>query len=170
MTDQRARILDLLDRQPGLHFAALARELDLATGQAQYHLKRLRRAGRVVSHDHDGRTHFFPPEVDAADRRVIATLRRETARDIVADLIEHGASPPNDVAARLDIARSTLEWHCERLLAADLLRKDRDESGRVTLVVPDERAAVRWLLTVDPSTTDRLVDRFTRLVDGLLRE
>jgi predicted transcriptional regulator len=168
LTDQRARILDLLNRQPGLHFAALARQLDLATGQAQYHLKRLRRAGRLVTHEHDGRTHYFPPDVDPAERRIVATLRRETARDIVATLVEDGPSRPNAVADRVGIARSTLEWHCDRLMEADLLRKEREERGRVTLALTDERDAVHWLLVVDPSATDRLVDRFTRLVDGLL--
>jgi len=168
VTDQRTRILDLLDRKPGLHFAALARQLDLATGQAQYHLTRLRRGDRLVAHEHDGRTHYFLPDVDPAERRIVATLRRETARDIVADLVEHGPSRPSAVVDRVGIARSTLEWHCDRLTDAALVHKQRDERGRVTLTPTDERDAVHWLLVVDPAATDRLVDRFTRLVDGLL--
>ena len=170
MTAQRDRIRGYVASHPGVHFNQLARDLDLATGQLQYHLKKLRRADDLVSESLYGRTHYFTPEYEAWERGAVAVLRRETARDVLLYLIEAGPSAPTPVADDLDIARSTLEWHLDHLIEQDLVEKRRDERGRVTLVLsrPDETAAL--LRLVEPSVPERLVDRFTRLVDSLVSE
>lgn len=124
----------------------------------------------MVSQSVDGRTHYFPPGYDEEERRAIATLRRETARDVVTMLVARGSSPPAAVADELGIARSTLEWHLTRLTEASVVEKRRDERGRVTLVLDDPERVGELLAAVEPTVPERLVDRFTRLVDGLLYE
>jgi len=170
VTAQRDRIRGYVASHPGIHFNQLARDLDLATGQLQYHLKKLRRADELVSESLYGRTHYFTPEYEAWERGAVAVLRRETARDVLLYLIEEGPSAPNPVADDLGIARSTLEWHLDHLIEQNLVEKRRDERGRVTLVLsrPDETATL--LRLVEPSVPERLVDRFTRLVDSLVSE
>jgi predicted transcriptional regulator len=170
VTAQRDRIRRHVAANPGVHFNQLARELDLATGQVQYHLKRLRRADAVVSESLYGRTHYYTPEYDAAERGAIAVLRRETARDVLLSLLESGSSRPSVVAADLGIARSTLEWHLDHLLEQDLVEKRRDARGQVTLALSRPETTVRLLQDIDPSPSERLVDRFTRLIDGLVAE
>jgi len=164
MTDTRERIAAHVEANPGVHFSDIVRDLDLAPGQVQYHLRRIDVSGA----DLFGRTHYFPPDYDAFDRRVVAAARRETARDILVALLRRGPSSPSTVADDLDVARSTLEWHLDRLETLDLVRKSRDERGRVTLALarPDETLAL--LEAVDPDLRDRLVDRFGRLLDHLL--
>jgi predicted transcriptional regulator len=170
VTAQRDRIYRYVADHPGIHFNQLARELDLATGQLQYHLKKLRRGDDIVSESLYGRTHYYTPEYDNWERGAVAVLRRETARDVLLYLIAEGPSAPAPVADDLGIARSTLEWHLDHLIEQNLAEKRRDERGRVTLVLarPDETAAL--LKLVEPSVPERLVDRFTRLVDSLVSE
>jgi predicted transcriptional regulator len=170
MTDQRQRIADYVAANPGAHFNALTRGLDLAPGQVQYHLKKLTRQDRVVEEPLYGRTHYYTPEYDDWERGAIAVLRRETARDVLLRLLEAGPSSPAAVAEDLDVARSTLEWHLDHLTEQDLVRKDRDARNRVTLVPARPTETARLLADVSPTTPERLVDRFTRLVDSLLTE
>lgn len=170
MTQQRQRIHDYIDAHPGTHFNGLTRALDLAPGQVQYHLKQLTGNDAVVEDHWYGRTHYYPPEYDAADRGAIAVLRRETAREIMFSLLESGHAVPDAVADDLDIARSTLEWHLDHLVSHDLITKQRDTSNHVTLVVSDSAEAMNLLAVITPSLSDRMVDRFTRLVDSLLSE
>jgi DNA-binding MarR family transcriptional regulator len=80
----------------------------------------------------------------------------------------NGPSSPNTVADGLHIARSTLEWHLDRLVERDLAEKERDQHNHVTLDISHPEETARMLRLVEPSVADRLVDRFTRLVDGLL--
>lgn len=170
MTGTRKRIADRIQSQPGIHFNALVRRLDLAPGQVQYHLRRLLKEGRLVDEEVYGQTHYYPSDYDAWERRTIALLRRETAADIVGYLLENGSAVPKTVADELDIARSTLEWQLDRLTEQDLVTKERDRRNRVTLTLNHPAATVRLLHESDPSLFENLVDRFTCLVDSLLEE
>ncbi|QZP37813.1 winged helix-turn-helix transcriptional regulator [Halobaculum magnesiiphilum] len=163
----RERVADYVVANPGLHFNELVRRLDLAPGQAQYHLRRLARADRVVGEQVSGRTHYFDPALDPLERRRIALFRRETARDAVVELLDAPASP-DAVAEAVGVARSTLEHHLDGLVDAGVVEKRRDSRGRVTLALTDPEATARSLRRIEPSLPDRLLDRFTRLVDALL--
>jgi predicted transcriptional regulator len=165
MSETRDRIEAFVADNPGIHFSELVRRLDVARGQIQYHL---RRTDSVVSTDFSGRTHYFPPKYDERERERIAALRRETASDATAVLLRRGPSGPETVADHIGVARSTLEWHLDHLEAADLVEKRRDDRGRVTLALVDPEETLSLLETVDPGIAVRLVDRFARLLDGLL--
>lgn len=167
MGETRERIRAAIAADPGVHFRGLVRSLDVAPGQVQHHVRRLGSAGQVVSEGHRGRTHYYPPTFDPWERRAIAALRRETARDVVAVLLERGESDPATVADAVGVARSTLEWHLDALIDVDLVEKERVDGNRVALAPARPAETARLLATVDPSVADRLVDRFERLVDSL---
>ncbi|MFC7154025.1 winged helix-turn-helix transcriptional regulator [Halomarina halobia] len=169
MTRQRTRIRTHVRSNPGVHFNEVVRNLDLAPGQVQYHLRRLLGQGAVVEARLYGQTHYYPPGYEPWERAALALLRRETARDVVLHVLEHGPVAPAAVADALGIARSTLEWHLDRLAERDIVRKVRDD-GRVTLVVTRPEATARLFSLVSPSLPERMVSRFARLVDGLLDE
>jgi predicted transcriptional regulator len=168
VTDTRERIAAHVEARPGVHFRGLVRDLDLAPGQVQYHLRRLV-GDEVVAEALYGRTHYYPPEFSAWERGALALVRRETARDALGYLMAEGPSPPGEVAAGIGVARSTLEWHLDHLEAQGVVEKRRD-GRRVTLALarPDDTADL--LAAVEPSLPERLVDRFERLVDRLLEE
>lgn len=168
MSETRDRIASHVDRHPGVHFSALVRDLDLGRGQVQYHLRRLRDDDDVVADEWYGRTHYYSDEYDDWERAAIALFRRETARDVLLWLLANGPGRPATVADDLGIARSTLEWHLDNLAEQDLVEKRRDARNRVTLALVRPDATARLLGEIEPSVPDRLLDRFTRLVDSLL--
>lgn len=164
----RRRIQTFVEKHPGYHFSGISRELELATGQVQYHLRRLRKADIVQKTSFYGQTHYYPAEMSAWERGSFALARRETSRDVLVDLLRHGNSRPGDVATRIGVARSTLEYHLDHLIERNVVRKERESGGEVMLVLERPERTVDILQTVDPSLPDRLIDRFERLVDHLL--
>lgn len=168
MSETRTRIRTCVETRPGLHFNGLVRALDLAPGQVQYHLRKLRAADAIARAEYYGRTHYYPPDCDDWTRGLLALARRETTRDVVFDLLERGPSRPTAVADRLGIARSTLEWHLDHLVEQDVVRKRRGSHNRVTLALVRPEETVRLLDAVEPSLPERLVARFERLVDQFL--
>ena len=173
MSDTRSHIRTCIYRNPGIHFNAISRRLDIATGQTQYHIRRLSRSEKIREEAICGRTHYYPPTYSDWERGVIALLRRETTREVVCLLLKHGELRPMGIADRLDIARSTVEWHLSRLIEYDVVRKERrGDTPEDTLVVSLERSVetYRLLREIDPGLLDRLVDRFSRLTDELLEE
>ncbi|MFB6101345.1 MAG: winged helix-turn-helix transcriptional regulator [Haloplanus sp.] len=165
MTDVRRQVREYVHTNPGVHFNELVRNLDIATGQAQYHLRRLSRHDEVVAERIQGRTHYFDTAYDAWQRRVLSLYRRETARELITHLLDEGELSAATLADRLDLARSTVSWHIDYLEDAGIVDTSYGERGRVevTLTRPSETA--RFLREVTPSLSDKLVDRFMRFVD-----
>ena len=164
----RERVLTHVERHPGVHVNALERQLDLAAGQVQYHLRRLRERDAVVADERYGRTHYFAPGYSDRERRTLALARRETARELMLLLLEREEATAGELTDGLGVARSTLSYHTDRLVTAELVEKRRDDGGRVRFSLTDPEETLRLLETIQPSLPDRLLDRFTRLVDDLL--
>jgi predicted transcriptional regulator len=168
----RSRIRDCISRQPGIHFNGISRELDIATGQTQYHLRKLRRADKLEKESIAGRTHYYPPTYTPWERRAIALLRRETTREIVLFVLRNEPVAPAKIADQLDLARSTVEWHLSQLVDHDIARKEQmdADSSRVVVTLADDESIYRLLREIEPRLLDRVVDRFSRLADDLLEE
>ncbi len=165
MSETRDRIRDHIRATPGVHFSRLERDLGLATGQIQYHLRRLCREDAVVAEQIAGRTHYYAPTVDAWDRRALAFLRRESARGIIVRLHADGPARPCDLADDLGLARSTVSWHVSTLADHGVIERSEGRPMTVALTDPDRTA--RLLESASPSLPDRVVDRFIRTVDRL---
>lgn len=170
MSDTRSRIRDCISQNPGIHFNDITRELDIATGQTQYHLRKLVRAGDLEKESIGGRTHYYLPAFTPWERQVIALLRRETSREIVLYLLRNDHAAPAAIADQLELARSTVEWHLSRLVEHDVVRKDSmpEDPSRVVVTLPEREAVYRLLREIEPHMLDRVVDRFSRLTDELL--
>ncbi|WP_440770360.1 winged helix-turn-helix transcriptional regulator [Natronorubrum sp. DTA28] len=168
MSDTRDQIRAHVRSNAGIHFNELVRESAYAPGQIQYHIRRLIDAGDLVREECYGQTHYYPPAYDAWERGALALFRRETVREVVVYLIEHEPCRPATVAEDLEIARSTLEYHLDHLVEREIVDKTYDERNRVTLSLANPERTAPLLSDVTPTVPDRLVDRFTRLVDGLL--
>jgi DNA-binding MarR family transcriptional regulator len=170
VSNTRSCIRDCISQKPGIHFNEIKRELDIATGQTQYHLRKLIRADQLEKESIEGRTHYYPPTFSAWERGAIALLRRETTREIVLFLLRNDATQPDKLASQLDIARSTVEWHLSRLSEHDVIEKKPIEkaSQRVVVTLQDEDSVYRLLREIEPHILDRVVDRFSRLTDNLL--
>jgi len=167
MTETRERIRREIETNPGIHFNGLVRSLDLATGQVQYHVRRLRKSAVVEQHECHGRTHYFAGEYDEWERDAIALLQRETAPAIVLEIYATDPARPGDLAEALDLPRSTLEHHLGNLEDATLLERRQGDDGRVIVELTRPDALVELVEIVDVDPGERLVDRFQRLVDSL---
>ncbi|ADJ16130.1 winged helix-turn-helix transcriptional regulator [Halalkalicoccus jeotgali] len=168
--ETRRRVREHVHTQPGIHFNALVRDSEFAPGQIQYHIRRLLQAEEVTAERLYGRTHYYPPIHDVWERRTLALARRETAREVLAHLLECEGAKPATVADSLGIARSTLEWHLDRLCEQGIVEKKRDERNRVTLLISHPDRTARLLAETTDSLPDRFADRFMRLVDELFEE
>lgn len=166
MTEVRQQVLDHVDAHPGVHYKGLVRELDIAAGQAQYHLRRLLDARELDVEKIQGRTHYFTDGYDGWERRTIALLRRETTRHVIVYTLDSDGVSAMELADELDLARSTVSFHVSTLVEADVAEKYYDSKGRAHLRLTRPAETRSLLEAVTPSLSDRLVDRFTRLVDA----
>jgi len=167
MTETKHRVRSHIEANPGVHFNAVSRELDIATGQTQYHVRRLLKNGALRRLEVCGRTHYFPAGYSEREQAAIALLRRETTREVVVLLLDDETDQPAELAESIGVARSTIEWHLSNLIEYDLAEKVH-EGRSVSVRLTEPNLLGDLLVEIDPSLPDRLVDRFSRLVDSLL--
>ncbi len=168
MTETRQQVRRQIHANAGIHFNELVRESPFAPGQIQYHVRRLLDDDELVREEFYGQTHYYPLTYDEWERAALALFRRETTREIVVYLIEHEPTTPVALVDALDIARSTFEYHLNRLVEHEIVEKRYDDRNRVSLVLANPERTGELLSVVEPTVPDRLLDRFTRLVDELL--
>lgn len=124
----RAKILAVLDAQPGLNKKQIARRLDLKVGDVEFHLHQLRRAGRLLLRR--GRGHetlcFTPDNVHLWDQGTTRVFFGRGSSRPVADYLAHnaGASVPQ-VAEALDISVHSVRRHIRILEDCKLVQRTR---------------------------------------------
>ena len=150
--DVRGAIAGYLAATPGAHFSKVRDELQLGTGEAQYHLRQLRDANAVESHkDGDYRRYFPAGRFSAFDKVALGYLRRDTARGMLVELLLDPDATGGELAERLDVSRATVSKYAGELESAGLLSREDGYS----VVRPESvlMLAVRYADSFDERTT-----------------
>ena len=113
-----------LTTTPGAHFSKIRDDLELGTGETQHHLRRLERDSAIESHKDGDYRRFFPADRFSEFEQVtLGYLRRETPRGMLVALLEDPDATASEIAARLDVSRSTVSKYASELESAGLLSR-----------------------------------------------
>jgi predicted transcriptional regulator len=114
-----------LTATPGAHVSKIRDDLELGTGETQHHLRRLEREGAVESRKDGDYRRFFPADRFSEFEQVaLGYLRRETPRGMLVALLEDPDASASEVAARLDVSRSTVSKYGSQLESTGLLSRE----------------------------------------------
>lgn len=123
----RARLMDLIESDPGLPHNELVRRSELARPTASHHVRKLVELGLVVPQAANGRTCYYP--AGRIDRRLMAALpflRNPAARELVAAARRRPGLTAGEAAEAAGIHRATASYHVRRLKRAGLLSTRRE--------------------------------------------
>lgn len=123
-SDVRETITRYLATTPGAHFSKIRDDLDMGTGEAQHHLRQLRKQDVIESHrDGDYRRYFPARQFDEFEQVALGYLRRDTPRGMVIAMLRHGEPTASDIASELGVSRPTVSKHAADLEHAGLLSR-----------------------------------------------
>ena len=170
----RQRVYQAVNEHPGLHLREVARRLDLRASHAEYHLHQLTKAGLVKAERSEGYKRYFVtiepnreiPDgaVQPEDRSWVSLLRQERPLEIVAHLLQQGPSQMGEIADRMNVAKSTLSYHVDKLEEEGIVERTRDGNQRY-LQLTDRERAIRILVQHEPP--EDLVAGFEQLWDDV---
>ena len=159
----RGPIAGYLAATPGAHLSKIRVDLGLATGETQYHLRRLEKETVVESRRDGDYRRFFPAHrFDETEQIALGYLRRETPRGMVIALLRDPDATASDLASRLGVSRPTVSKHAAELERADVLSR---EDG-YALSAPE---TLLTLLVRYADSFDAQTMRFASEADELIR-
>lgn len=128
----RREIFTYIEKNPGAHFSRIRRDLGYAPGTFQHHLSVLESDGWITSHKESRYKRYFVNGnryqkliAGYTYKQRFAALANETTRSFVTYVKDHPGATQKQVAARLNIHASTVNWHANRLKQAGILTPER---------------------------------------------
>lgn len=146
--ETREAIRGYVATTPGAHFSKLRDELQLGTGEAQYHLGRLEESNAVESiKDGEFRRFYAANQFDQFERTALGYLRRDTPRTLLLELLRDPSAGASDVASAAGVSRASVSSAAADLETAGLL----DRTGGYTPRRPETLAllVVRYAASFD---------------------
>lgn len=158
----REAIVGYVSMTPGAHFSKIRDDLDLGTGEAQYHLGTLIDR-EVIESRRDGEyKRYFPAgEFSVFEQRALGYLRRKTARGIIISVLRDPTISASELAAQVDVSPSTISKYTGELRDAGLLAA----SSEYRLVNPE---TILVLLVRYADSFDAETVRFAGEAAGLI--
>ncbi len=146
----RRRVFDAIQAKPGTHARAISREVCLALGSVEHHVRQLEKHGVVFAYQCGRRrTLFVAGDVDPRDAPVIHGLRNPAWADLLAVLLDAEWSV-SEVARELDVPATSVSYHLRRMRDAGLLQCLR--MGRESIYsIEDPGRVRRWMRELQPA-------------------
>lgn len=113
----RDRLYRLVQSRPGIHLRGLERASGLRMSTIVYHMRRLRKAGLLVTRRKDRRVaHFAAGPLDRRDKDYLYYLRGRIPRRIALLVAEFGPLQLMELVRLVGRSRSTVTHHLQRLV------------------------------------------------------
>lgn len=108
----RQQLVDLVEREPGLHLRELQRRLDVGYGQVAYHLNRLEDENIIESHREGLYRRFYTRHADPGEDQSSPSTRDEVLDAIRGNPGTHAA----EIARELETSRQLVSYHVRELV------------------------------------------------------
>lgn len=154
----RKKLTEYIRKNPGVHFRQIARDLELAIGQLDFHLNTLTKGEVLIK---DGSTsnarYYVRDKFSREERKAMSYLRREIPRGIVIFLMENPDATPHEILEMFDFTHATLSYHLKRLEKAGILKVEQSGKER-HYSVTDPEIIEMLLVLYRTSLLDTIVD------------
>lgn len=109
LNETRANIHDIISSNPGISFGAITRELGLAPGECQYHIRVLEREGYIKSKRAGKYTRYYLTGQKASE---VSKIREQ----ILLTIREKGGLSQSEIASNLGISRQVVNYNIKPLV------------------------------------------------------
>lgn len=156
--ETRQQIYQLIEQHPGLNLTHIAKYLSLNIPLVDYHTRQLEDQELISIVKEGGfKRYYVKGKIGAHDQKILNVLRQDIPLRIVLYLLEHPKSQHKNILAHFDVAASTLTYHLNKLLALQILVREKSNYEQV-YSVHNKKQVMQFLMKYRPS---RVLKRFT---------
>jgi len=161
--ETRKKLIELINRKPGIHFRKIHKESGLAMGELEYHIGVLVKLELVSEKKTSYYTRYYPAlKLGSQDKKILDMLRQEILRDILIFIISSKRVTHGDIAQEFKLLKSTVSFYMSKLIQSEIVLKKK-KGRKVFYTVPDPERILKLILVYKKGFGDELVKR----VEGL---
>ncbi len=162
---RRVQILEFIKANPGLHLRGIKRELNLAMGVLQYHLRRLEKDQSIISRRRGLYKRFYKRlDFEVEEQEILGVLFQETERDLLLYLLKTPDATQKELSEFAHISASSTSWHMKRLVEAGLVKSRRQGSFVYYVAKGDPVKILTLLKSYHPRIWERWAGRLADLL------
>ncbi len=136
----RQALINHIRDHPGIHFRALQRAVGAGSASVQYHINILLRAGLVHRHEWKGAVGYYAEGSAAVPAH--DTLRSETARRVLGQIVTNPGLTAKEIATHLDCDPSLVAYHLRQFQAVGLIDRVTSSGLQRIMARPDAVAVL----------------------------
>jgi len=162
---RRVQILEFIKANPGSHLRGIKRELNLAMGVLQYHLRRLEKDQSIISRRRGLYKRFYKRlDFEVEEQEILGVLFQETERDLLLYLLKTPDATQKELSEFAHISASSTSWHMKRLVQAGLVKSRRQGSFVYYVAKGDPVKILTLLKSYHPRIWERWAGRLADLL------
>lgn len=156
--ENRRKIYEAIEVNPGIHLRELQRVLDMPLTTVEYHLSYMARKRILFAETDTHYKRYYARPLDREDKKVLSALRQKKLREIVFLVLTNEKAKYQFLADYFKLPHSTLSFYLKYLVEKGILSKEK--IGYETIyTVKDEDRVVKVLIAYKASFLDKLVDK-----------
>ncbi|MFH1101389.1 MAG: winged helix-turn-helix transcriptional regulator [Methanobacteriota archaeon] len=149
--ETQQKIYNLILKEPGLHIRKIEQLLNLDVSLIIYHLHYLEIHDLIAIEREKGYSRcYVKGKIGSIDKKRLSLLRREIPIKIVLFLLKNPSSQHKQILEQVDIVKSTLSYHLDKLVKHGILRVQMIANEQRYLVC-NEKEIIQLLIQYNPS-------------------
>jgi predicted transcriptional regulator len=158
------RIYQYIADNPGCHLRKISRDIGLAMGDTQHHLRTLEKTDLIKSRRIGVFRRYYTASIYGERlESLLAILGQEVPRDIILYLIENPGASQGEIAHYKDFSAPTINWHMSRLMGMGLVRSRKQGKFVNYYIEGNVKDITNILKTYYPSIWTKLSNRLVNL-------
>jgi predicted transcriptional regulator len=166
LNEIQVKLMQYIDKNPGIRYRELLRLTSLANGVLTYHLKLLERSSLInVDRKKIRTTRYYTVNISREESDLIGYFRNDIVKQIIVFILEHELCTFDEIVERIKKSPSTMSWHLKRLKDAGIISV---YYGKYQLYKVTNREIVAEVLyKYKESFAARIIDNYTEMIDEL---
>lgn len=166
LNEIQVKLMQYIDKNPGIRYRELLRLTSLANGVLTYHLKVLERSCLInVDRKKIRTTRYYTVNISREESDLIGYFRNDIVKQIIVFILEHELCTFDEIVERIKKSPSTMSWHLKRLKDAGIISV---YYGKYQLYKVTNREIVAEVLyKYKESFAARIIDNYTEMIDEL---
>jgi predicted transcriptional regulator len=166
LNEIQVKLMQYIDKNPGIRYRELLRLTSLANGVLTYHLKLLERSSLInVDRKKIRTTRYYTVNIPTEESDLIGYFRNDIVKQIIVFILEHELCTFDEIVERIKKSPSTMSWHLKRLKDAGIISV---YYGKYQLYKVTNREIVAEVLyKYKESFAARIIDNYTEMIDEL---